>query len=64
VGCPDACRILETKMARDEYKAAKRAAGLRWCAAVTASDRFGEWRYVMVARPEAVRAAVTRFAGS
>ena len=62
VGRPSAHLILETKMARDEYKEAKRAAALRWCAAVTASGKFGEWRYAMVSRPEDVRPAVDRFA--
>jgi type III restriction enzyme len=62
VGRPNAHLIFETKMARDEHKEAKRAAALRWCAAVTASGKFGEWRYDMVSRPEDVRAAVDRFA--
>jgi len=61
VGRPGSRLILETKMARDEHKEAKRAAALRWCAAMTASGKFGEWRYDMVSRPEEVRAAVERF---
>jgi type III restriction enzyme len=62
VGRLNAHLILETKMARDEHKEAKRAAALRWCAAVTASGKFGAWRYEMVSRPEEVRTAVERFA--
>ena len=62
VGRSNAHLILETKMARDEHKDAKRAAALRWCAAVTAGGKFGEWRYEMVSRPEEVRAAVERSA--
>jgi type III restriction enzyme len=61
VGQPNRHLILETKMARDEFKEAKRAAALRWCAAVTASVQFGEWLYEMVSRPEEVREAVKRF---
>ncbi len=56
--------ILETKMARDDHKEAKRAAALRWCAAVTASGKFGKWSYEMVSRPEDVRAAVDKFAAA
>ena len=37
---------------------------LRWCAAVTASGKFGKWCYEMVSRPEDVRAAVEKFAAS
>jgi hypothetical protein len=59
---PNAHLVLETKMARDEHKEAKRAAALRWCAAVTASGQFGNWKYEMVSRPEGVRTAVDRFA--
>jgi len=62
VGHPKRHLILETKAARDEYKEAKKAAALRWCAAVTASGKFGEWCYEMVSRPEEVRAAVEKFA--
>ena len=61
-GRSNAHLILETKMARDEHKDAKRAAALRWCAAVTAGGKFGQWRYEMVSRPEEVRAAVERLA--
>ena len=64
VGRSNAHLILETKMARDDYKEAKRAAALRWCAAVTTSGKFGEWRYEMVSRPEDVRAAVEKFAAA
>jgi hypothetical protein len=57
VGRPNAHLIVETKMARDDHKEAKRAA-------VTASGKFGKWCYEMVSRPEDVRAAVEKFAAS
>lgn len=63
VGKPNSHLILETKMARDEFKDFKKSAALRWCAAVSASGKFGEWHYEMVPRPEDVILAVNLFVG-
>lgn len=62
VGKPNSHLVLETKMARDEFKDLKKSAALRWCAAVSASGKFGEWHYEMVSRPEDVILAVNHFA--
>ena len=53
--------ILETK-GFDPLEEVKRAAALRWVAAVNADGRYGQWEYHICRRPEEVRAALEQFA--
>jgi type III restriction enzyme len=49
--------ILETK-GYDPLKEVKRAAALRWCQAVNATNQFGVWDFRMIESPEKVVAAI------
>jgi type III restriction enzyme len=51
--------ILETK-GYDKLKDVKEAAAIRWCKAVTADGRFGEWEFSMLDSPLKVASALER----
>jgi len=51
--------ILETK-GYDPLKEIKKAAALRWCAAINADGRHGHWAYAVVSEPAAIRQLLTR----
>jgi type III restriction enzyme len=58
-GEPPAFLIIETK-GYDPLKEVKKAAALRWCAAVNADGRHGEWRYELAGDPAEVRRSLDR----
>jgi type III restriction enzyme len=44
--------MIETKGEDSDIVDVKRQAAERWCAAVNADGRYGEWRYAIAWKPE------------